>query len=251
VESAAETVVSLCPTPVARIVAGGWVVAVLAVAAQTAAHLTNAFVLGHAYPGLDAAVDRNVFDWMSFSAALVAASGLIVLITLAPARRKSAALLALLVPFLAVDDLTNLHDRLGIAFAQALPEPLDRVGEWSTPALYLPVLALTFGLLWWHARATTKPARQIQAALFLLAAAMAFRVFVAILEIRGIHARDAVRVIGAAVLEGAELAAWILLAAAFVAKAADAVREVRGSSVRARGSLDPVERSPGYPQGGL
>jgi hypothetical protein len=100
-------------------------------------------------------------------------------------------------------------------------------------------------LLWWHARATTKPARQIQAALFLLAGVMAFRVFVAILEIRGIHAREAIRVIGAAVLEGAELAAWILLAAAFLAKAADAVHEVRASSVHAPRSLDPVERAPG------
>jgi hypothetical protein len=245
VESAAETGASFRPTTAARIVAGGWVVALLAVAAQTAAHLTNAFALGHAYPGLDAAVDRNVFDWMSFSAALAAASGLIVLMKLSPARRRSAALLAVLVPFLAVDDLTNLHDRLGVAFAQALPEPLDRVGEWSTPALYLPVLALAFGLLWWHARATTKPARQVQAALFLLAAAVALRVFVAILAIRGIHAREAIRVIGVAVLEGAELAAWTLLAAAFLAKAADAVRAARASRPQGPACLDPLQRAHG------
>jgi hypothetical protein len=226
VESAADVSVRFRETTAARIVAGGWVVALLAVAAQTAAHLTNAFALGHAHPGLDAAVDRNVFDWMSFCAALAAASGLIALMMLAPTRRRSAAVLALLVPFLAVDDLTNLHDNLGIAFARALPEPLDRVGEWSMPALYLPVLAVTFGLLCWHSvRAAAKPARQFQAALFLLATAVGLRVFVGILEIRGIHAREAIRVAGVAVLEGAELGAWILLAAAFLATAVGAVRD--------------------------
>jgi hypothetical protein len=249
VESAAAgTDVSFRPTTAARIVAGGWLVAVLTVAAQTAAHLTNAFALGRAHPGLDLAVDRNVFDWMSFSAALVAATGLIVLMTLAPARRRSAALLALLVPFLAVDDLTNLHDRLGVPFAGALPSPFDRVDEWSTPVLYLPVLALTFCLLLCHARSTTKPARQVQAALFLLTAAVAVRVFVAILAIREVHPGEASRVIGVAVLEGAELGAWILLAASFLAVAADAARGATARRVPAPTSVDPRGRASGYPQ---
>jgi hypothetical protein len=206
-----------------RIVRTGWLLAILAVGLQTAAQLIDAFVLGQAYPGLDAAVDRNAFDWASFCAASVA--GVSLLLFAARVHGRSTAALALLVAFLAVDDLSNLHDRLGSAFARTLPEPLDRLGDWSTPVLYLPLLAATFGLLWsLGTRVPPASARQIRVALALLAAAVVLRVLIGILEIRGYHASEGMRAIGVAVLEAPELAAWTLVAAAFVAEASDVVR---------------------------
>jgi hypothetical protein len=195
----------------------------LVVGLQTVADLTNAFLLAHPHPGLDAAVDRNVFDWASFCAAVLAAVSLLILAMIAKGR--SAAVLALLVGFLAVDDLSNLHDRLGAAFSRTLPQPLDRLGDWSTPILYLPLLATTFGLLWVHGtRVAPAPARQIRAALALLAGAITVRVFAGMLEIGNLHASAGIRALGVAVLEGMELGAWILVAAAFVAEGVYVVR---------------------------
>ena len=210
----------------ARIFRAGWLIAVLVVAVQTAAHLTNAFVLAHAHPGLDAAGNRNVFDWLSFVAAMLAALALLVVGRGACAARRSLALLAAMVAFLAVDDLIDLHDELGILLARHLPAPLDRLGVWSTPVLYLPLLALTFGLLWRHAARATAPTRQIWTALGLLAGAVALRVVVSVLELFGVHAPEGIRTIGVAVLQGLELGAWTILAAAFIGEAASVVRRV-------------------------
>lgn len=196
----------------------GWLIAAVAVVLQTGAQLINAFVLANPHPGLDAAADRNIFDWTSFSAASIAALSLLFLAMAATPHGRSAYVLALLVAFLAVDDVTNLHDRLGSAFAETLPAPLDRLGDWSTPLLYLPLLVATFLLLWSHAvRLAPAPARQVLAALALLAAAVAMRVLVGIFEIRGFHPSYAKRAIGIAFLEGSELGAWILVAGAFLA----------------------------------
>lgn len=207
------------PAGASKIVSVGWLIAVLVVGVQTAAQLINAFVLAHPHPGLDAGVDRNVFDWASFCASLVAVLSLLLLAVAGAGCGRSAVILALLVAFFAVDDLSNLHDYLGSAFARMLPEPFDRLGDWSTPVLYLPLLGATFGLLRLRGtRAAPGPARQIWAALALLAAAVALRVLVGILEVRGFHASTGTRAIGVGVLEAAELGAWTLLAAAFVAE---------------------------------
>jgi hypothetical protein len=196
----------------------GWLIAAIAVGLQTVAQLINALALAHVHPGLDAAADRNIFDWTSFSAASIAALSLLFLATAATPHGRSAYVLALLVAFLAVDDVTNLHDRLGSAFAETLPAPLDRLGDWSTPFLYLPLLLATFLLLWSHGmRLAPALARQVWVALALLGGAVAMRVLVGILEIRGFHASNAQRAIGIAFLEGSELGAWILVAGAFLA----------------------------------
>jgi hypothetical protein len=210
-----------------RVVRAGWLIAILVVTLQTGVHLTNAFVLAHPHPGLDAAGNRNVFDWLSFFAALLAALALLgVARRGAPAARGSAVLLALLVAFLAVDDLIDLHDELGIGFARHLPAPLDRLGVWSTPALYLPVLAATGGLLWRHALRATASSRETRAALGLLATAVGVRVVVGVLEVYGIHAPEGMRTVGVGVLQGLELGAWTLLATAFVGEAAAVMRRV-------------------------
>jgi hypothetical protein len=212
------------PAASTRIAGAGWLIAILVVGLQTAAHLINAFLLTHPHAALDAAVDRNVFDWASSCAAAIAACSLLLLAVAAWPRGRSEAILGLMVAFLAVDDLTNLHDYLGSAFASTLPGTLDRLGDWSTPVLYLPVLAATFGLLWLRGmRAAPMPARQIRAALSLLATAVALRVLVGVLEVRGFHASEGIRAIGIATLEGAELGAWTLLAGAFLAEGADAL----------------------------
>jgi hypothetical protein len=214
------------PWPANRLVRAGWLIAVVGVALQTAAQLIDAVVLARTQPGLDAAVDRNAFDWMSFSAAMVAAMSLLLLATPGSQRRGSSALLALLVAFLAVDDLTNLHDSLGSAFAGMLPPPIDRLSDWSTPVVYLPLLVLTFGLLWFRGLSLARaPACQIRTALVLLAADVALRLLVGLFEIVDIHASEGIRAVGITFLEGAELGAWILVASAFAAEAADLARQ--------------------------
>jgi hypothetical protein len=218
--------VTSAPSTSTEIVRGGWLIATFSVGVQTAAHLINAFALGHAHPAFDAAVDRSAFDWMSFCGASIAALALVFLAISPAPYGRSAAILALLVVFLAVDDLTNLHDHIGNAFAHTLPAPLDRVGDWSTPVLYLPLLVATFGLLWSYAkRVAPEPGRQMRTALALLAGAIALRLLVGILEIGGFHAPETIRVMGLAVLEGSELGAWILVGAALVAEGADVLRQ--------------------------
>jgi hypothetical protein len=199
----------------------------LAVAVQTAAQLANTFVLDHRRPALDAAGDWNVFGWMSFGATLLAALALLPLVVVSASvgRRLAGGLLAIFLAFLAVDDLTDLHDHLGSSVSRHLPEPLDRLGVWSSPLLYLPLLAATFGLLWCCANRMRKaPARQIRTGLAFLAAAIALRVLVGIIEISGLHTSDGTRAAGSAALQGAELWAWILMAAGLVAGGADLVR---------------------------
>ena len=223
-ESAAEVSAWSRPATAAKIVGAGWWIAVFAVGAQTVAQLTNGFLLGHAQSGLDAGTDRNAFDWMSFAAAMSAALSLVLLSLVGVAHRKSTAMLALFVAFLAIDDLTNLHDNLGTGFAATLPAPFDRVGDWSTPLLYLPLLTVSFLLLCRQTtRAVPPAATQMRAAIALLAGAVALRVVVGVLEIAGVQADDALQTLGVAVLEGAELGAWVLLASSLAADAADLV----------------------------
>ena len=207
-----------------RIVRAGWLFALIAVGLQSGAELTNAFALADAHAGLDAAIDGNAFDWISSALAMAGAISLLVLAAAGTERRRSTIVLALLIAFLAVDDLINLHDQAATAFAGALPEPFDRLGAWSMPILYMPLLAATFALIWSHGtRARPELAHQVQAALTLLTAAVVLRLLVGLLEIRGFHASERIRVIGIATLEGAEVGAWSLIAAAFVAQLAEVV----------------------------
>ncbi len=143
---------------------------------------------------------------------------------------------------LRVDDRHESPRPAGRRIRSDAPRAARSARRLVDPLLYLPLLAVTFGLLWSHGtRSAPAPARQVRAALALLAAAVAMRVLVGILEIRGYprvdgNGRSALRP------RGAELGAWILVAAAFVAECGDRWR--RWSRLEAARSVPRGEAGP-------
>lgn len=192
-----------------RLLAFGLRFAIGAAVLQTAVHLLNALFLEKR--ALNVNFEDNPFAWAStvaaFSVAFVAtvhAAGL--------ARdRLRYAVLAVIIAFVSLDDMVSLHEDAGTEAAEVLglPQSYDSV-LW--PALYLPLLALGLFLLFTLAReGPERPRRFIYFALVLLAAALAAEV------LSGPWTggeEEWPHVIEGAFEEAAELAAWILIAAA-------------------------------------
>src|SRR2546423_1194606 len=103
-------------------------------AIQSVVHLIDTLVLSHSIDALNLNQNDGVFDWVSQLTILAALVGVIALAVACKARRGMLGLLAALLAFLFVEDLLQLHDRLGLG------------SDWQL--VYLPVLAPTFALLW-------------------------------------------------------------------------------------------------------
>lgn len=93
-----------------------WVAAALLVAAQTAADLTNEFVLGGGYRSLDAAADASIFGRAN-TLAIGASAVLAALAARHGRRRASRLVLSGCLVLVMVDDATGFHDRLGASAA--------------------------------------------------------------------------------------------------------------------------------------
>jgi hypothetical protein len=197
-----------------RLSAAGILVSLCAVGAQTVAHLVNAFALNGRYPGLDAATEGNAFAWSASVATLAAGAAALTVVLAVPTLRFRGACLVVLVTFLAVDDMVDLHDSLASAAAPDLPGRLSDLGAWTMPVVYLPVLVTGFLLIAraaWDAPAPA--ARPLWLGLALLTAAMAIRVGAGIVKLEGEVVPGGFRAVGVAVGQGAELGGWILVAA--------------------------------------
>jgi hypothetical protein len=205
----------------ARLSAAGMAIAFCAVVVQTVAHLVNAFALDGRHPGLDAATEGNAFAWSASLATLVAAAGAVAVVLALPPVRVRVACLVVLVTFLGLDDMVDLHDTLASAVAPDLPGRLSDLGAWTMPLVYLPVLAAGFLLIARAAWDAPFPAaRPLWLGLGLLAAAMAVRVGAGVVTLEGEVFPRGVRAVGVAVQQGAELGGWILVAAGLAAFAA-------------------------------
>ena len=198
-----------------RLVALGLVIALVALALQTAAHLTNAFVLGGRYPALDATRDDNAFTWMS-SVATFAAGFAAAVAALAVGRRRLALLASLLV-FLSLDDLVQAHERLPLLM-DGSAGPLAQAGELVFLAVYLPLLATVVTLLIGAARrGPRRAALAIFGGLAMLTASLAIRVVGAVVTVAGGSGPEWLKILGAAAMQDAELGGWILVAAGLTA----------------------------------
>ena len=192
----------------------------VALAAQTAAYLTNELVLGGRYHQLDAAADRTPFAWAN-TLAIVALAVLVAGAGLGGAtRRARAAVLATGLLLLAADDATGVHDRLPALRAASLPGPPRALAAAALLAFAL-LLALVFLLLWAESRRASGWARtMMRAGLVALAAALTVRALGAGL-VRGETFGEVFRALAVAGEQGLDLAGWLLVAAGYAVSLRD------------------------------
>ncbi len=237
-----------------RLVAAGILLAVAAVAAQTAVHLANGLLFDGRYTQLNADSEYTPFSWASTVASFSAAS--VVLGAAIVFERRRSLLLAAVLAYLSLDDAIRLHERLGetaLGHGLALPSYMIRL-LW--PALYVPILVLAVALLWTFARKIPTSARRLTGfGVLLLASAVVAEALSTILLRAGVTYGDLADVPKVSVEEGAELGGWILIAAGLTAGVFHALLEAsarplperRGrrqpstsrTSTSARGRSDP------------
>jgi len=192
----------------------GAVLAALGAALLILIHLGNAVFLDALV--LNANGEATVWTWASVVAAAAVAQGAILRAVFVRAGRRMFIALALSAGFLSLDDLTVLHESV---IGRVLPQ-LGLSDSWDSvlwPVLYLPVLGVTVLLLLVIARDSPARIRRfILAGLALLALAI-------LLEIGSAPwsgaEENTVHTIEGGFEEAAELAGWILLAAAVLAGA--------------------------------
>jgi hypothetical protein len=205
-----------------RILSAGLSFAVIAAVGQTAVHLVNAAFFDK--PQFNVNLEHNVFAWAGTVSSFAVAFVALVTAVAVPAYRARFGLLAAITGFFSLDDMVQIHERLGTDTAESLGLP-NWFDSLLWPALYLPLLAGALALLLSFARAAPqRPRRFVEVALVLLVFAVAAEAVSA-----GWTGSPTAwpHVLEGAVEEAAELAAWILIAAALTAIAG---REVAGVS---------------------
>lgn len=177
-------------------------------------HLFNHFVLDDGVSMLSADGEaRNPLTWGATVAAATAAFSALLLRAAWVERAQRLVVLAALLAFFSLDDAIQLHERAAaqVETAFGLPEEYGRV-IW--PALWMPLLATAFLILLSIAREFARQLRRtVHVALALLVAAvvgeaLSLAFFEAGSGYAGVayHAETAFE-------EGAEIAAWLLVAA--------------------------------------
>jgi hypothetical protein len=200
-------------TPLDRVLTVGLAVGVTAVAVQTLVHLLNAVF--DISSQLDANAEFNAMSWASSAATFAAAFAAGLHATLVGDRRRSYVFLACVFAFFSLDDAILLHERLSdwSVHTVGLSETWDSV-IW--PALYLPFAGVAAVLLAGVARvAPPRAGRFILIGLFLLLSAVAAEVLSA--PTSGPETASGWgHALEGAYEEGAELMAWILIAAGLI-----------------------------------
>jgi hypothetical protein len=202
-----------------RLVAAALVVALAGVTVQSVAHLVNELLLDGRVTILDADAEGTLFAWAASVA--IFAGGLVTfvhaLILEGGARRRYGALAAVLV-FLSLDEIIQVHERLGTAVGGdllGLPGWAD-VRLWLV--IYTPLLLITLILLLRAANeADDWPQRSIRGGIGLLVAAIAIEgagLLTKWLEERGTELPDVLRITAE---EATELAGWVLIAGGLTA----------------------------------
>lgn len=196
------------------LVGAGIALALVAGAVQSVAHLTNELVLDGRVYHFNADGEGTAFAWAA-SVAIFAGGFAALIGTLAltgRARRRALALGAVLV-FLSLDEIVQIHERLGTAVGKdllGLPGWAD-VRLWLV--IYLPLLLATLVLLLRVSQdADEWSRRSVRGGVGLLVAAIgieALGLLTKWLEERGTDLPDVLRI---TVEEATELAGWILIA---------------------------------------
>ena len=191
--------------PSGRLLSLGLVTAVLAVVVQTACHLTNGLLLDNSVAQLDANREQNTFTWASSVATFTSALAAVGLAVVCPAQGRRLGVLAALLVFFSLDDSIELHERLNGILGQA----------W--PVLALPLLVLAFALIWdISRRVSARQRRFLRAGLILLVVAVLAEAVQRFWLIDRYDPESWPFVLDTGSEEGAELAGWILVAAALI-----------------------------------
>jgi hypothetical protein len=209
-----------------RLIRIGLVVAVAAVAVQTAAHLTNEIFFESRFDPLSADVDWSIFSWASSAATFAVAVAALVLAVALPERRRPFTLLASILVFFSLDDIAQAHENVAGALVNVLDSPAY-VGRFLWELVYAPVLLLAFVLLWRAGReAETRARDALRGGLALLAAAVVAEGTTTVWFAAGGTRGSWPHVFEVTLEEAAELAGWIMISAGLLATAALALLDL-------------------------
>lgn len=203
----------------------GTQVAIAAVAVQTVAHLGNVIAFDGDIEGINIENDVNLFSWASSMAMFAAALAVFALGAVLPALRLRLLVLGVILTFFSLDDIATIHEQLGTFVRRDLLDLPSGYGRLAWPAIFLPLLAAAFLILWDLTRRLPKPGGgAIRLGLGLLVAAVALEVLSAPFYIEGGSGTSIGGALEVVVEEGLELGAWIVIAAALTGTALYAVR---------------------------
>jgi hypothetical protein len=202
-----------------RLLSAGLVLAFAALVVQTLVHVANDRFFG-TRALFDANDDASAFTWLSVAAEAAAAVAIAIYAASGRVRRRFL-LLAGAIAFLSLDDEVALHERLAVVVRKDfLGFPEDWVNRVVWPAVYLPILAATFLLLWELSQRAHPAARKwLRIGLALLVAGIALEVLTAPLPTTR-EDGGWPYTIETAVEEGVEFLGWAVIASAAVSVAA-------------------------------
>jgi hypothetical protein len=203
------------PQPVDRLLSGGLALALVAVGAQTVAHLTNALLLDYASWNMDATADGNALSWASSVATFTAALGAVLLGLLPTTRAWQFVALGAVFAFFSLDDVIGIHETVAFVhfFGYDPPNTLTRA-LW--PLLYLPLFAFAILKLWrLSGHVHDRIRRTILLALGLFLVSFVAEAIATLWWEEDDDSRFLVDDVEVSIEEGAELAAWILVSTAF------------------------------------
>jgi hypothetical protein len=204
--------------PTRRIVATVCWVAVVAVIVQSAANLADFAFFDGDIKALNADEEQNAFAWASSVSTFAAGFFLLLPAVAAEALDRMTVALVSAIMFFSLDDAIALHERLADRSVEIVDLEIT-VERIAWPILYLPALVLVFVMLLRMARASSYPiATLIKAGLALLVAAI-FAETTSAFYIGDADLGTWRDVLEVTFEEGAELAGWILIAAALAARA--------------------------------
>lgn len=197
---------------ISAILRAGRALAVVAVIGLLVVHFTNALLLDHQVPGLDANHEGTPLTWASgVATAAVAIAALVAAVMTGP--RLPLVILGLSTAFLSMDDMIALHERL----AAMLVTALDVSDTWDSllwPALYLPLMLVTAVLILRMTRSGTPEAfRMSLFGLGMLVAAVGLEVVTAPWS----SGTNLVHTVQGGVEEALELGGWVYIATAAIA----------------------------------
>jgi hypothetical protein len=202
-----------------RLLSAGLVLGFAALLAQTVIHVANDRFLGTKVL-FDANDDASAFTWLSVTAEAAASTAIAVYAASGRVRRRFLVLAAALA-FLSLDDEVALHERTAVVVRRDfLGLPDDWINRVVWPAIYLPILAAAFILLWDLSQRAYPAARKwLRVGLGLLVAGVALEVLTAPLPTTR-EDGGWPYTIETAIEEGVEFLGWAVIASAAVAVAA-------------------------------
>jgi hypothetical protein len=185
---------------------------------QSALHLFDVYALDLRFSFIDADVEANLPSWLGVVSEFAAAFAALLLWVALDRWRERFVLLVGVIAFLSLDDMVGIHERVAKLDDKGYVCGACYRAFW--PLVYLPLLALTFVLLWALARNAPSRARSfIRIGLGLLVLAIFLEAGSSLLVDHGWGRLSAPYELEVVLEEGAELVGWTLIATGVAAYA--------------------------------